>query len=108
MLFASEHDELRAAIVEPDRFGGTCLNRRCIPSKMSVKAADAARTVTTADRLGVRACWSCDVAPTRRQPGRTISCVVPRSHSPAWYGAARRPIMSSHDVSCSAGIGRHR
>lgn len=46
---------LRTAIVEPDRFGGTCLNRGCIPSKMLVVAADTARAVTEARRLGVHA-----------------------------------------------------
>ncbi len=55
MLFSPELGGLRAAIVEPDRFGGTCLNRGCIPSKMLVVAADAARTVVDAGRLGVRA-----------------------------------------------------
>ncbi len=43
------------AIVEPDVFGGTCLNRGCIPSKMFVHAADVARAVRTADTFNVRA-----------------------------------------------------
>ncbi|GLZ48981.1 mycothione reductase [Actinomycetospora sp. NBRC 106375] len=55
MLLGPELAGLRTAIVEPDRFGGTCLNRGCIPSKMLVVAADAARAVTDAGRLGVRA-----------------------------------------------------
>ncbi|MFE0512037.1 FAD-dependent oxidoreductase [Streptomyces sp. NPDC058964] len=46
-------DRLRTAIVEPDRFGGTCLNRGCIPSKMFVIAADAAEDARAAQRLGV-------------------------------------------------------
>jgi len=41
MLFGPELETLRAAIIEPDRFGGTCLNRGCIPSKMLVATADA-------------------------------------------------------------------
>ena len=45
----------RIAVVEPDVFGGTCLNRGCIPSKMFVYAADVARTVRIADRYGVDA-----------------------------------------------------
>ncbi|MER5689801.1 mycothione reductase [Streptomyces sp. NPDC002205] len=44
---------LRVAIVEPDRFGGTCLNRGCIPSKMFVVAADAVEGARAAARLGV-------------------------------------------------------
>jgi mycothione reductase len=55
MLFGPELDGLRSAIIEPDRFGGTCLNRGCIPSKMFVVAADIARSVMEAKRLGVHA-----------------------------------------------------
>lgn len=55
MVFGPELADWRAAVVEPDRFGGTCLNRGCIPSKMLVAAADAARAAHHADRLGVRA-----------------------------------------------------
>ncbi len=55
MLLGPELDHLRAAIIEPDRFGGTCLNRGCIPSKMLVVAADAARAVPEGRRLGVHA-----------------------------------------------------
>jgi mycothione reductase len=55
MLFDPGLAHLRAAVVEPDRFGGTCLNRGCIPSKMFVVAADAAVGVRAAGRLGVHA-----------------------------------------------------
>ena len=55
MLFGPELDTLRAAVIEPSRFGGTCLNRGCIPSKMLVVAADAARTVAEGRHLGVHA-----------------------------------------------------
>ena len=55
MLFGPQTAHLRSAIVEPDRFGGTCLNRGCIPSKMFVVAADAALGVGEAARLGVHA-----------------------------------------------------
>jgi mycothione reductase len=54
-IFTPELAHLNAAIVEQDRFGGTCLNRGCIPSKMFVVAADAAVNVATAGRLGVHA-----------------------------------------------------
>ncbi len=54
-ILGPELDHLKTAIIEPDRFGGTCLNRGCIPSKMFVVAADAARGVTEARRLGVHA-----------------------------------------------------
>lgn len=55
MLFGDEVEHLRAAIIEPDRFGGTCLNRGCIPSKMLVVAADAVQAVRDGQRLGVHA-----------------------------------------------------
>lgn len=55
MLFGPELAHLKAAVVEPGRFGGTCLNRGCIPSKMFVVAADLARSVHEAERLGVHA-----------------------------------------------------
>ncbi|MGH3899428.1 MAG: mycothione reductase [Pseudonocardiaceae bacterium] len=55
MLLGPELAHLHAAIIEPDRFGGTCLNRGCIPSKMLVVAADAARAAPDARRLGVHA-----------------------------------------------------
>ena len=31
---------LNTAIIEKDRFGGTCLNRGCIPTKAMLHAAD--------------------------------------------------------------------
>jgi pyruvate/2-oxoglutarate dehydrogenase complex dihydrolipoamide dehydrogenase (E3) component len=45
----------RTAIVEPARFGGTCLHRGCVPSKMLTATADVARAVGTASRFGVGA-----------------------------------------------------
>ncbi|MET8331948.1 mycothione reductase [Streptomyces sp. NPDC005181] len=55
MLLNDELAQLRVAIVEPDRFGGTCLNRGCIPSKMFVVTADAVEGARAAARLGVNA-----------------------------------------------------
>lgn len=48
-----DYDDVRIAIVEEGRFGGTCLNVGCIPTKMFVLAADAARNFREAARLGV-------------------------------------------------------
>ncbi|MCZ7628509.1 MAG: mycothione reductase [Microthrixaceae bacterium] len=39
-ILTEEFDHWRVAIVERDRFGGTCLNRGCIPSKMLVVPAN--------------------------------------------------------------------
>src|SRR5690349_10068702 len=43
----------RIAIVERSVFGGTCLNRGCIPSKMYIYAADVAHTIQHAATYGV-------------------------------------------------------
>lgn len=48
-------DHLRIAMVEEWVFGGTCLNRGCIPTKMFVHAADTVLGVEHAHRLGVDA-----------------------------------------------------
>ena len=58
MLSAKEFAGWRIAVVESDRFGGTCLNRGCIPSKMLVHTADVAQEVRHAGRFGVRAKWA--------------------------------------------------
>jgi len=46
-------DDLSVALVEMGRFGGTCLNVGCIPSKMFVHSADLAASRIQATRLGV-------------------------------------------------------
>ena len=43
------------AIIEADRFGGTCANRGCIPSKMLIYAADIAEMITRGPEFGVHA-----------------------------------------------------
>lgn len=43
----------KIAIVERDVFGGTCLNRGCIPSKMFVLPADVAEEARHSGRLGL-------------------------------------------------------
>ena len=43
------------AVVEEGPFGGTCLNRGCIPSKMLIHCADVMRTVETASEFGIHA-----------------------------------------------------
>jgi mycothione reductase len=58
MLPSEDFGGWRVAVVESDRFGGTCLNRGCIPSKMLVYAADVASTVQHAGRYGIKATFS--------------------------------------------------
>ena len=46
-------DDWKIALVERDVFGGTCLNRGCIPSKMFVYPADVAVAARTSSKLGI-------------------------------------------------------
>lgn len=46
---------LKCAIVEKGKFGGTCLTKGCIPSKMLVYPADLIREIEVSGRVGVRA-----------------------------------------------------
>ncbi len=52
---AAAQEGWRVAVVEDGPFGGTCLNRGCIPSKLLVHVADVARTITDAHRFGIHA-----------------------------------------------------
>ncbi len=45
--------EWKVALVERDVFGGTCLNRGCIPSKMFVVPADLALIAENSERVGI-------------------------------------------------------
>jgi len=54
-LIVPEMDGWRIAIIERDLFGGTCMNRGCIPSKMLIYAADVADTIRHASKYGVHA-----------------------------------------------------
>ena len=46
---------LSVAIVENGPFGGTCLNRGCIPSKMLIHCADVMETIRRANLFGIKA-----------------------------------------------------
>ncbi len=52
-ILTPDFDDWDVALVERDVFGGTCLNRGCIPSKMFVYAADIAETARHGPALGV-------------------------------------------------------
>ncbi|WP_224401172.1 mycothione reductase [Pseudonocardia sp. ICBG1034] len=54
-IIDSRFDHLDVAVVEHGRFGGTCLNVGCIPTKMYVHAAHVADTVREAHRYGIDA-----------------------------------------------------
>lgn len=46
---------LSVAIIEEGPFGGTCLNRGCIPSKMLIHCADVMDTIKSAHIFGIQA-----------------------------------------------------
>jgi len=48
-------DGRKAAVIELGSFGGTCVNRGCIPSKMFVYTADVAMQVRRASQFGIGA-----------------------------------------------------
>ena len=52
-IIGPEHDDLDITLVERGRFGGTCLNVGCIPSKMFVYAAEMAEIAKRGPELGV-------------------------------------------------------
>lgn len=46
---------LKVAVIDNGPFGGTCLNRGCIPSKMLIHCADVMRTIKDSGKFGIRA-----------------------------------------------------
>jgi dihydrolipoamide dehydrogenase len=44
---------MKVAVVESGPFGGTCLNRGCIPSKMLIYSADVAETIQRSKQFGI-------------------------------------------------------
>ena len=54
-LLTPDYDNLRVAIIEKDLFGGTCMNRGCIPTKMLVYAADIASHIAHSSMYGIDA-----------------------------------------------------
>ncbi len=46
---------LSVAVVEEGPFGGTCLNRGCIPSKILIHCADVMETIQRAELFGIKA-----------------------------------------------------
>jgi mycothione reductase len=54
-LVTPDFDRKRVAVIESGKFGGTCVNVGCIPTKMYVYAADVANTITRAGKFGIDA-----------------------------------------------------
>src|SRR5258708_12120568 len=93
MLPGEEFGGWRIAVAEAERFGGTCLNRGCIPSKMLVYTADVARIAQQAGRFGLDVRWAgADWAAIRE---RVFGPIDPLPHTPVAHppppGAAPFP-----------------
>jgi mycothione reductase len=54
-IIGPEHDHLTFAIVEDGVWGGTCLNRGCIPTKILVHTADLVQAIEHAGAFGLEA-----------------------------------------------------
>ena len=54
-IITPEFDDLNIAIIENGTFGGTCLNRGCIPSKMLIYVADVLTEIKRSGDLGITA-----------------------------------------------------
>jgi mycothione reductase len=54
-ILGPQFDDWRVGIVERDLFGGTCMNRGCIPTKMFVYTADLAMQARDLERFGIDA-----------------------------------------------------
>lgn len=46
---------MKAAVIEKDKLGGTCLHRGCVPTKALLHAAEVADTVREANSIGIEA-----------------------------------------------------
>ena len=83
MIPVAEMDSWRLAIVEPDKFGGTCLNRGCIPSKMLLYAAEVVEMARHGARLGVR--HTLERVDWQRLVGRVWEKIDPIAEAGAQY-----------------------
>ncbi len=95
MIPVPEMDTWRLAIVEPDKFGGTCLNRGCIPSKMLLYAAEVAETARHGARLGVH--HTLDRVDWQRLVGRVWEKIDPAAEAGAQYRKSQ-PHVTVYDA----------
>lgn len=70
---------MRVAVVDNGPFGGTCLNRGCIPSKMLIHSADIAETIRGAERFGINA--KIESVDWEKMMKRVYDSIDPDSHS---------------------------
>ena len=95
MIPAPAMDTWRLAIVESDKFGGTCLNRGCIPSKMLLYAAEVAEVARHGARLGVH--HTLERVDWRRLVGRVWEKIDPIAEAGAQYRRSQ-PHVTVYDT----------
>ena len=95
MIPMPEMDTWRLAIVEPDKFGGTCLNRGCIPSKMLLYAAEVAEMARHGARLGVH--HALERVDWQRLVGRVWQKIDPIAEAGAQYRRSQ-PHVTVYDA----------
>lgn len=98
-IIGPELDDWKIAMVEEWVFGGTCLNRGCIPTKMLVHAADMVLGAERAARLGVDA--RVDAVRWRDIRNRVFNRIDPIAEGGARYRTHECPNVTVH-----AGRGR--
>ncbi len=95
MIPVPEMDTWRLAIVEPDKFGGTCLNRGCIPSKMLLYAAEVAEMARHGAQLGLR--HTLERVDWQRLVGRVWEKIDPAAAAGAQYRKSQ-PHVTVYDA----------
>jgi mycothione reductase len=55
LVIPAEHGQGPVALIESDAFGGTCINRGCVPSKILIQTAEVAAQVRRAPEFGIEA-----------------------------------------------------
>ena len=95
MIPVPEMDTWRLAIVEPDKFGGTCLNRGCIPSKMLLYAAEITDMARHGAHLGLR--HTLERVDWQRLVGRVWEKIDPIAEAGAQYRRSQ-PHVTVYDA----------
>ena len=93
-IITSALDDWKIALVEEWVFGGTCLNRGCIPTKMLVHTADTILHVQHAARLGVDA--HVDAVRWRDIRDRVFARIDPIAEGGQRYRTAECPNVTVH------------
>ena len=106
---------LRTAIIERHRFGGTCVNNGCVPTKALVASARAAHVARTAGKFGVAVDGPVRVEMARVKTRKDGIVQQSRDGVRAWLDGARNVTVieghaqftAPHRVRVCTGVGDH-